>query len=106
MPSSGSAGYVKGMPTYAERIPAEPRRRQIGVPVRLAALSSFCPPRFGLVWKSKIPWPAGFSPVRNVDQAVGVKAGIVERSAPNVPSRASREMVGSLPSAIRRLIRS
>ena len=106
IPSSGSAGYVNGIPMYAERIPAAPSMRQIGVPARLAALSSFCVPRFGLVVKLKMPWPPGFSPVRKVDQAVGVKAGIVERSGPNAPSRASREMVGSFPSAIRRRTRS
>ena len=93
---------MNGIPTYAERIPAEPSSRQIGVPARLAALSSFCVPRFGLVVKLKMPWPPGLSPVRNVDHAVGVKAGIVERSGPNVPSRASREMVGSFPSAMSR----
>ncbi len=54
-------------------------------------------PRFGFVVKLKMPWPPGFSPVRKLDQAVGVKAGIVERSGPNAPSRASREMVGQLP---------
>ena len=106
IPSSGSAGYVNGMPTYAERIPAGPSRRQSGVPARLAALSSFCVPRFGLVVKLKIPCPPGFSPVRKVDQAVGVKAGSVERSGPNAPSRASREIVGSFPSLIRRRTRS
>ena len=106
MPSSGSAGYVNGIPTYAERIPAEPSSRQIGVPARLAALSSFCVPRFGLVVKLKMPWPPGLSPVRNVDHAVGVKAGVVERSGPNVPSRASREMVGSFPSPMSRWTRA
>ena len=35
----------------------------------------------------------------NDDQAVGVNAGIVERSAPNVPSRERRAIVGSFPSA-------
>src|SRR5574337_824617 len=34
------------------------------------------------------------------------QAGIVERSGPNAPSRASREMVGSFPSAMRRRTRS
>ena len=37
-------------------------------------------PRFGFVVKLKMPWPAGFSPVRKLDHAVGVKAGIVEKS--------------------------
>ena len=102
MPSISSAGYVNGMPTYAERTPAAPSSRQIGVPPRLAALSSFAVPRFGFVVKLKTPWPPGLSPVMNDDHAVGVNAGIVERSAPNVPSRASREIVGSLPSPMRR----
>ena len=44
------------------------------------------PPRFGFEVNAKMPWPAGLSPVRNDDHAVGVKAGIVERSGPNVPS--------------------
>jgi hypothetical protein len=46
--------------------------------------------------KAKIPWPAGLSPVRNDDHAVGVKAGIVDRSGPNVPLLESRASVGSL----------
>ena len=106
IPSTGSAGYVNGIPIYAERIPAAPSSRQSGVPARLAALSSFCVPRFGLVVKLKMPWPPGFSPVRKLDQAVGVNAGIVERSGPNAPSRARREIVGSFPSAMRRRTRS
>ena len=55
IPSSGSAGYVNGMPMYAERIPARPSILQSGVPARLAALSSFCVPRFGFVVKLKMP---------------------------------------------------
>ena len=87
---------------YAERTPAAPRSRQSGVPALLAALSNFCVPRFGFVVKLKIPWRPGLSPVRKVDQAVGVKAGFVERSGPNVPSRARREIVGRRPAMRRR----
>src|SRR4051812_20666493 len=99
IPSKDSAGYVNGTPTYAERMPAAASRRQMGVPARLAALSSFCVPRFGFVVKLKIPWLPGLRPVMNDDHAVGVKAGIVERSGPNAPSMARREIVGSRPSS-------
>lgn len=81
-PSIGSAGYVNGIVTNAERMPAAPSRRQSGVPARLAALSTRCGLRFGFVEKLKIPCPAGLRPVRNDDHAVGVTAGIVERSGP------------------------
>jgi hypothetical protein len=72
IPSIGSAGYVNGTPTKAERMPAAPSLLQSGVPARLAALSSFWRPRFGFVVKLKMPWPAGLSPVRKDDHAVGV----------------------------------
>src|SRR5262245_43470879 len=94
------------MPTNADRAAAAPRTRQNGLPPRLAALSTRCGLRFGLVEKLKIPCPAGFRPVRKDDQAVGVTAGMVERSGPNTPSRASREMVGSFPFSIRSRTRS
>ena len=66
-------------------MPALPSSRQIGVPARLAALSTCWGPRLGLVEKLKIPCPAGFRPVRNDDQAVGVTAGIVDRRRPKTP---------------------
>ena len=53
-----------------------------------------------------MPCSPGLRPVRNDDHAVGVNAGIVERSGPNVPSRARREIVGSLPSPTSRWTRS
>ena len=87
MPLSGSGGCVKGIVTKADRIPAAPRYRQSGAPARLAALSSRPPPRFGFDVNAKMPWPAGLSPVRKDDHAVGVKAGIVDLKRPNVPSR-------------------
>ena len=68
--------------TNAERTPPAPSNRQSGAPVRPAALSTRERPRFGFDEKLKMPWPAGLSPVRNDDQAVGVTAGIVERSGP------------------------
>ena len=80
MPSMASAGYVKGTVTNADRMPAAPRARQKGAPPRVAALSILCVPRFGFLEKLKMPCPAGLSPVRNDDQAVGVTAGTVERS--------------------------
>ena len=46
-----------------------------------------------------MPCPAGFRPVRNDDHAVGVTAGMVERSGPYAPSRARRASVGRRPSA-------
>jgi hypothetical protein len=73
---------VKGTVTNAERTPPALRSRHSGAPVLLAALSTRERPRFGLEEKLKIPWPAGLRPVRNDDHAVGVTAGIVERSGP------------------------
>ena len=73
---------MNGTVTNAERRPAAPSARQKGAPPRVAALSMRCVPRFGFVEKLKMPCPAGLRPVRNDDQAVGVTAGIVERSGP------------------------
>src|SRR6478672_3356497 len=101
-----SAGKVNGTVTKAERTPPAPRSRHSGAPDRLAALSTRDRPRFGLDEKLKMPWPAGLRPVRNDDHAVGVTAGIVERSDPYAPSRTSRPSVGSFPSASRRSTRS
>ena len=69
------------------------------MPARLAALSSFCVPRFGLVVKLKMPWPPGLSPVRNVDQAVGVKAGIRRAERPERPLAREPRDGGQLPLA-------
>src|SRR5690348_17644815 len=99
MPSIGSGGYVKGTVTNAERMPACPSIRHSGAPDRLAALSTRESERFGFEEKLKMPWPAGLRPVRNDDQAVGVTAGMVERSGPYAPSRRSRASVGRRPSA-------
>ena len=96
-PSIGSGGYVNGIVTNAERTPAAPSGRQNGVPERLRAFSTRDWARFGLLVKLKMPCPPGLRPVRNDDQAVGVIAGIVERSGPKAPSDESRAIVGSLP---------
>jgi hypothetical protein len=81
----------------AERTPATPSARQNGVPERLTAFSTRDCERFGLLVKFKIPCPPGLRPVRNDDQAVGVIAGIVDRSGPKAPSEESRAIVGSFP---------
>ncbi len=82
IPSISSAGYVNGTVTNAERTPAAPSVRHSGTPERLRALSRRDGARFAFVEKLKMPWRAGFRPVRNDDQAVGVAAGTVERSGP------------------------
>ena len=68
--------------TNAERTPPAPRSRHSGAPDRLAALSTRERPRLGLDEKLKMPCPAGLRPVRNDDHAVGVTAGMVDRSGP------------------------
>ena len=73
---------MNGTVTNADRIPAAPSVRQSGVPARLRPLSTRDWARLALVEKLKMPWRAGLSPVTNVDHAVGVAAGSVERRRP------------------------
>ncbi len=79
------------------------------MPPRLAALSSFCVPRFGFVVKLKTPWPPGLSPVMNDDHAVGVNAGIVESERPERPltreTRDRRELALAYEALDERVIR-
>ena len=89
---------MNGIVTNAERIArGAERAARTASPTRLAALSTRWRARFGFVEKLKIPCPPGLRPVRNDDQAVGVIAGIVERSGPKAPSSSRRPSVGSLP---------
>ena len=106
MPSIVSAGIRERDRDERRTDAGAPSRRQSGIPARLAALSTRCGLRFGLVEKLKIPWPAGLRPVRNDDHAVGVTAGIVERSGPKAPRPASDARVGSRSCASRSQTRS
>ncbi len=73
---------MNGTVTNAERIPAAPSVRHSGTPERLRALSTRDGARLAFVEKLKMPCRAGFRPVTNDDQAVGVAAGRVERRGP------------------------
>ena len=91
---------MNGTVMNADRIPPAPSSRHSGTPAREAALSNRFWTRLGFVENPKIPCPAGFIPVRKEDHAVGVNAGNVERSRPNVPEPESPASVGSRPSHI------